>query len=884
MDLMSLLVRIGADVSGAERGIESIQGKMRQAETTSGGFVSKLKSGFKAISVAGAAAVAGISAATAAVVKLTTGAAQAADRIDKMSQKIGISREAFQEMDFIASQSGTSVEVLQQGMKTLRGEMMNAADDTSDAAQEFKRLGIQIKDSNGKMRSQEDVMFDTLSALQAIPDETERAAMATKLFGRAGVELVPLLNSGTGSIEEMRAKAHELGLVLDDEAIDAGVKLTDTMDQVKRAFSAVTTRLGAKLMPIVQNVLEVVLDNMPTIQKVLDVTFGVLGKVVGGTAKLLGKARTFIKTGIDKIKTVVQERFGRIIDWIKYIPNAVKGGLRNGFDLKTIIGNILTGGTAGNIMNLSFKSFIQTIVKPALSKALGQLFGDKELGSKVAGVFASIYEHVGSVVEHMGKLFGNLKDTFFGVWEKIKAGDWKGVGQVLWNGIKSGFSIVGDWIKELVLGDDYTPDATWSDVGGKIWDAIKAGISAVGDWIKSLVMGDDYTPDTTWGDVGGKIWDAIKAGVKVAGDWIKSLVLGDDYTPDSTWGDVGGKIWDAIKAGINAAGDWIKSVVMGDDWTPDTTWSDVGGKIWGVIVSGISTGVDWITGFYNSVSGALDDIDWESVGSTIWDKIKGAFASVVNWFKGLFGGEGGEGGYEGTSVKDAILEIDWLGLGTAILGYIKSAFFGVAGIFKGFFSGVWTSIKTIDWAGLGEAMWFDIRQAFGKIGEWFSDTFKAPINIVIGFLNSMIAKVRDALNTVIDFINNSLNITIPSVTFDANPWSPNFGVHTDYKHPAFNWNPGIDRLAWSDNAIPLLARGGIVGEGGRAIVGEYRPEALRVVNGQAIVTPLGTGRFNTGDNFTFNVYAQPGQSAQEIALAVKRVFLREDAQRRAVYA
>ena len=53
---------------------------------------------------------------------------------------------------------------------------------------------------------------------------------------------------------------------------------------------------------------------------------------------------------------------------------------------------------------------------------------------------------------------------------------------------------------------------------------------------------------------------------------------------------------------------------------------------------------------------------------------------------------------------------------------------------------------------------------------------------------------------------------------------------------------------------------------------------------QAIVTPLGTGRFNSGDNFTFNVYAQPGQSAQEIALAVKRVFLREDAQRRAVYA
>ena len=582
MDLMSLLVRIGADVSGAERGIESIQGKMRQAETTSGGFVSKLKSGFKAISVAGAAAVAGISAATAAVVKLTTGAAQAADRIDKMSQKIGISREAFQEMDFIASQSGTSVEVLQQGMKTLRGEMMNAADDTSDAAQEFKRLGIQIKDSNGKMRSQEDVMFDTLSALQAIPDETERAAMATKLFGRAGVELVPLLNSGTGSIEEMRAKAHELGLVLDDEAIDAGVKLTDTMDQVKRAFSAVTTRLGAKLMPIVQNVLEIVLDNMPTIQKVLDVTFGVLGKVVGGTVKLLGKARSFIKTGIDKIKTVVQERFGRIIDWIKYIPNAVKGGLRNGFDLKTIVGNILTGGAAGNIMNQSLSSFVKTIVKPALSKALGQLFGNSELGEKISSFLAPRF---GALINYVQSMFTNMKNMFFGVWENIKKGDWKGVGKVLWDGIKSGFNIVGDWLKGLVLGEDYQPDSTWADVGGKIWGLIKSGFETAGTWIKKLIMGDEWTPETSWADVGGEIWGKIKEGFETAGTWLKKLIMGDKWTPETSWVDVGGEIWSKIKSGFETAGTWLKQLIMGDDWTPDTTWSDVGSKIWGVIAA-----------------------------------------------------------------------------------------------------------------------------------------------------------------------------------------------------------------------------------------------------------------------------------------------------------
>ena len=85
-----------------------------------------------------------------------------------------------------------------------------------------------------------------------------------------------------------------------------------------------------------------------------------------------------------------------------------------------------------------------------------------------------------------------------------------------------------------------------------------------------------------------------------------------------------------------------------------------------------------------------------------------------------------------------------------------------------------------------------------------------------------------------------------SVSFDANPFSDTFGIHTDYKHPAWSWNPGIGRINWADNVIPKLAGGGIVYNGGEAIVGEYRPEHLRVVNGKAVVTPLNTGRFPDG--------------------------------------
>jgi len=130
--------------------------------------------------------------------------------------------------------------------------------------------------------------------------------------------------------------------------------------------------------------------------------------------------------------------------------------------------------------------------------------------------------------------------------------------------------------------------------------------------------------------------------------------------------------------------------------------------------------------------------------------------------------------------------------------------------------------------------------------EGLKEILKKPINAVIDLLNGLISKVRDALNTVIDFINSSLSISVPSVTFDANPFSDTFGIHTDSSHPAWSWNPGIGRINWADNVIPKLARGGIVSNGGSAIVGEYRPEFLQMINGKAVVTPLNTGRFPGG--------------------------------------
>ncbi|SNS85064.1 phage tail tape measure protein, TP901 family, core region [Anaerovirgula multivorans] len=132
-------------------------------------------------------------------------------------------------------------------------------------AEAFAKLGLSATDSTGALKSQEQMFEETVIALQNMEDGTEKARLATELFGKQGSELMPLLNGAAGSVEEMKKQAHELGLVLSDEAIDAGVVFTGQTDQVKRMLGSVATQVGVGLMPIISKFLDWVMQYMPEI-------------------------------------------------------------------------------------------------------------------------------------------------------------------------------------------------------------------------------------------------------------------------------------------------------------------------------------------------------------------------------------------------------------------------------------------------------------------------------------------------------------------------------------------------------------------------------------------------------------------------------------------
>lgn len=243
MDLFNLVARLTLDSSEYEKGLGN-------AETKGSTFGSGLK---KAATV-GAAAVAAVgSAAIAAgtsLVKSTGDVAAYGDNIDKMSQKMGISAQAYQEWDAIMQHSGTSMGAMSGAFKTLQNAMAGPTDEQSMA---FKNLGIS---SEIYAMKTEDAFNLVITKLQEMPESARRTAIAQKLLGRGAMEMGALLNTSAEETQKMRDRVHELGGVMSDDAVKASAQFQDTLQDMSTGFDSLKRNMLSEFLPAITDVMD----------------------------------------------------------------------------------------------------------------------------------------------------------------------------------------------------------------------------------------------------------------------------------------------------------------------------------------------------------------------------------------------------------------------------------------------------------------------------------------------------------------------------------------------------------------------------------------------------------------------------------------------------
>ena len=224
--------------AAGERASGGLKGLGRQAEL--------LRTGIRTLggALAGVATVGGLAA-------LVDRSISAANAIGKTADTVGVGVEALQELRFAAKASGVEQQTLDMALQRFTRRAAEAAQGTGEAKDALAQMGIALRDQSGNLRSSEDLLADVADAFARIEDPAERVRLAFKLFNSEGVALVNLLRGGSGALEEMRERARDLGIVLDEHLVRDAERARTELDTLAQVISANLTRAALEAAPVI---------------------------------------------------------------------------------------------------------------------------------------------------------------------------------------------------------------------------------------------------------------------------------------------------------------------------------------------------------------------------------------------------------------------------------------------------------------------------------------------------------------------------------------------------------------------------------------------------------------------------------------------------------
>lgn len=264
----------GGVVSGANETAKALDKIAQHAEKTSN-ILGQMKGiAIGAIVAKGAmAAASGLYSAAEGAISYAAGVAEAVDRTSDLAQRLGMGVESLQALQMAAKLSG--VEDATGALQKLTVAIGNAAE--SGKTDAFTKLGIDFDELNAM--SPEDQFVAVQQAIAGLATPAEKAAAAVAIFGKSGVELLPLMNQ---SLDEVRARMEKLGAIVGTDQVDAIGEMNNALDMVKATFDGIIGNVVGNLAPFVSSMAE---DFLSFVQSMNEANAG-----AGGIAGVLTEA------------------------------------------------------------------------------------------------------------------------------------------------------------------------------------------------------------------------------------------------------------------------------------------------------------------------------------------------------------------------------------------------------------------------------------------------------------------------------------------------------------------------------------------------------------------------------------------------------------------
>lgn len=416
-----------------------------------------------------------------------TGFAQAGDGLDKMSARLGISAVKLQEWSFAATHAGAAPEDLEDALKDLSEKIAEVAGgDTGDAAQLFSALGISVKDASGKIRPASDIFEEVADAIQRNEDPALRTKMAMVLMGDSGRKLIPMLSGGAQGLDDMAKQAHDLGLVMNEDAVAAAAKMTDHMDDMKASVTAVGHEIGYSLSPIV-------ISMSDRFRDLAAANKGALGekveKVAGSFADAIGKIDfEGIASAILTIADYSVRAFNAIggFNTVLYGMGALIAG-------KSIMAVVSLGSSVIGLVQ-SFGAVASAakafgIVATTSMGPIGWVLGALAVG---AGIIIANWDRIGPALK---EVVGSVVDFVPGAFDVCKEKFGAVAGAILTTAtglFRGDFKTLFGGLDDLATASFNLLPGAWGKAAVSWYESVKASVSRIGQMIKDFFANFDF--------------------------------------------------------------------------------------------------------------------------------------------------------------------------------------------------------------------------------------------------------------------------------------------------------------------------------------------------------------------------------------------------------
>ena len=489
IELAKAYVQIVPSTEGIQGELEKAMGSAGEKAGEKGGHsiasgIGKVAGGIGKVAAAGLAA-AGTAAvgATTALVAGTSALAQQGDEIDKMSQKMGLSAEAYQEWDAVLQHSGTSISSLLPSMKTLS----NAAETGNEA---FAALGI--SEEQVANLSKEDLFSAVITGLQGMEEGTERTYLASQLLGRGATELGPLLNTSAEETQAMRDRVHELGGVLSNEAVANSAAFQDNLQDMQTAMAGLKNSIIQQALPGMNQLMEGFTGLITgeegaseTIGAGFETLLGDLGNIVTQIADVVKELFPELMGVItENLPTIIETGLGILMELATAIIEALPDIVKSIMDmLPTVLPQIIDAFVG--LFLLIVENFAE-IIDPII-QALPDV-----INSLTDAIIRNLPQIIMGIIKLVGMIIVRIPQILLGLWQTIThffSEAWNqwvapnkekilGFFRGIWEGIKGAFSAVTTWFRNIF-------SKAWQAVknvfsaGGRVFEGIKEGIAGV---------------------------------------------------------------------------------------------------------------------------------------------------------------------------------------------------------------------------------------------------------------------------------------------------------------------------------------------------------------------------------------------------------------------